>query len=472
MKRFSLSAFVLVFAVSVAATQQLSQTVYSEKTISELEALRDAAIADDYAYRQTAFLTNNIGPRLSGSPQAARAVEYVADEMKKLGLEVQLQELKVPHWVRGMESAEITRFEGMAAGTVQRIVVTALGGSVATPDNGLTADVVVVGSYEELAALGRAGVEGKIVLFNVKFDSRLADAGEAGAAYGQITRYRGGGASAAAKLGAVAVLVRSAGGSKNRLAHTGGMRYEDGVEKIPAGAVPYEDAELIANLSRSGRVQMRLVLTPKTLPDEVSYNVIADLKGTEEPEKVIVVSGHLDSWDLGTGALDDAVGVAMAMQVPYLIKKLGLKNRKTIRVVAFMNEENGFVGANTYAEKADIANHYAAIESDLGAGHPIGFLFAGNQQALPMLQPLAQITSSHGASLVEIRPGVSSDISTLTSRGVPSFAPWYDSSTYFNYHHTAADTFDKVNPKWLAENGSVMAVLAYGLSNMEIPIPR
>ncbi len=472
MKRFSLSAFVLVFAVSVAATQQLSQTVYSEKTISELEALRDAAIADDYAYRQTAFLTNNIGPRLSGSPQAARAVEYVADEMKKLGLEVQLQELKVPHWVRGMESAEITRFEGMAAGTVQRIVVTALGGSVATPDNGLTADVVVVGSYEELAALGRAGVEGKIVLFNVKFDSRLADAGEAGAAYGQITRYRGGGASAAAKLGAVAVLVRSAGGSKNRLAHTGGMRYEDGVEKIPAGAVPYEDAELIANLSRSGRVQMRLVLTPKTLSDEVSYNVIADLKGTEEPEKVIVVSGHLDSWDLGTGALDDAVGVAMAMQVPYLIKKLGLKNRKTIRVVAFMNEENGFVGANTYAEKADIANHYAAIESDLGAGHPIGFLFAGNQQALPMLQPLAQITSSHGASLVEIRPGVSSDISTLTSRGVPSFAPWYDSSTYFNYHHTAADTFDKVNPKWLAENGSVMAVLAYGLSNMEIPIPR
>jgi len=445
---------------------------YSGETLNELERLRDAALASEYAYKQTAYLTNNIGPRLTGSPQAARAVEYVADEMRKLGLEVTLQKLTVPHWVRGEEIGELTRFKGMAEGSVQKIVLTALGGSVATDPTGLRADVVVVSNFEELNQLGREKIEGKIVLFNVKFDRRLAEAGVSGNAYGQVTQYRGGGASAAAKLGAAAVLVRSAGGSQNRLVHTGGLRYEDGVPKIPAAAVPYEDAELIAHLASQGQVTMRLLLTPETLPNTTSYNVLADLKGSEEPEKIIVVSGHLDSWDLGTGALDDAVGVAMAMQVPYLIQKLGLKNRKTIRVVAFMNEENGFVGANTYADEADINNHFAAIESDLGAGHPIGFVFAGKREALPMLQPLTKILSKHGASLIDIRPSASSDISTLTAKGVPSFGPWYDSTTYFDYHHTAADTLDKVNPVWLSENASVMAVLAYGLSNMEGPLPR
>ncbi|HUF03900.1 MAG TPA: M28 family peptidase [Aridibacter sp.] len=447
-------------------------TLYSQKTVSELERLRDTALEENWVYERTAYLTNNIGPRLSGSPQAARAVEYVADEMRKLGLEVTLQELKVPHWVRGEEEAELVRFEGMAEDSSHRIVLAALGGSVSTGDSGITADVVVVGSFEELERLGREKVAGKIVLFNVKFDQRLAEAGLGGDAYGQITPYRGGGASAAAKLGAVAVLVRSAGGSQNRLAHTGGMRYEDGAAKIPAAAVPFEDAELIAYLASKGPVTMRMLLTPKTFPDAVSHNVIADLKGSEKPDEVIVVSGHLDSWDLGTGALDDAVGVAMAMQVPYLIKKLGLDNKRTIRVVAFMNEENGFVGANTYAEKADIPNHFAAIESDLGASHPVGFIFAGKREALPYLAPLSKVLSKQGASLIDVRANASSDISTLTAKGVPSFGPWYGGRTYFNYHHTAADTLDKVNPVWLRENASLMAVLAYGLSNLESPLPR
>jgi hypothetical protein len=360
----------------------------------------------------------------------------------------------------------------MTAGTKQKIVLTALGGSVATDEKGLIAEVVVVENYEQLAKLGRAGVEGKIVLFNVKFDKTLADLNRADAAYGQVTAYRGGGAIAAARLGAVAVLVRSAGGSQNRIAHTGAMRYDDSVKKIPAAAVAYEDAEMMAYLSRMGKVRMKLTLTPKTLPDTTSYNVLADLKGSEKPDEIVVVGGHLDSWDLGTGALDDAVGVAMAMQVPYLLKELKLKPKRTIRVVAFMNEENGFVGANTYAAEADIEKHFAAIEADLGANHPIGFIFAGKREALPFFAPLQAILNSQGAGQIDVRPTASSDISTLTAKGVPSFGPWFDTRTYFDYHHTEADTLDKVNPKELQENASMMAVLAYGLANLEQPLPR
>ncbi len=445
---------------------------YSDSTIEALVRVQKAALSSDYAFERTRFLSYNIGARLSGSPQAQRAVEYVAEEMKKLGLEVQLQEISVPHWVRGEEKGELVEWNLMTAGTTQKIVLTTLGGSVATPESGITAEIIVVNDYDELEKLGPERVKGKIVLFNVKFDSQLAEAGFGGNAYGQVSQYRGGGAVAAAKLGAVAVLVRSAGGSQNRLAHTGGMRYAEGVEKIPAAAITYEDAEMIAYLAGTGKVKMHLKLTPQTLPDTKSYNVIADLKGTEKPDEYVVVSGHLDSWDLGQGAIDDGAGVAMAMQVPFLLNKLGIKPKRTIRVVAFMNEENGFVGATRYAALADINKHFAAIESDLGTSHPIGFIFAGKPEALPFLAPLAKVLSPQGASQIDVKPQASSDISTLTAKGVPSFGPWYDTRTYFNYHHTAADTFDKINPRELAENGSVMAVLAFGLANLEQSLPR
>ncbi|MGI8669169.1 MAG: M28 family peptidase [Aridibacter sp.] len=465
--------WLIILTISVSAQQTTpTPNLYSQETLANMEKLQRAALQSDYSLRQTAYLTNNIGPRLTGSPQAERAIQYVAAEMRKLGLEVQLQELTVPHWVRGEEKGELVEFEGMAKGTVQKIVLTALGGSIATPENGLTAEIVVVNSFDELEKLDRKQVEGKIVLFNYKFDREMANVGFGGQAYGMATQYRGGGAIAAAKKGAVAALVRSAGASQNRLPHTGGMRYQDGVTKIPSAAVAFEDAETIAYLAKTGKVKMKLLLTPKTLPDTTSYNVIADLKGSEKPEEFVIVSGHLDSWDLGTGALDDAVGVANAMQVPYLLKQLKIKPKRTIRVVAFMNEENGFIGARTYAEKADAAKHFAAIESDLGASHPIGFVFAGKQEALPYFAPILNVLSSQGASQVDLRPSASSDISTLTAVGVPSFGPWFDTRTYFNYHHNAADTFDKVEPKHLAENGAVMAVLAYGLANLEQPLPR
>lgn len=470
-------AVLQVFGTVIAQQPSPAPTpvLYSEKTLSELRQLQKTALSSDYAFNRTRHLTNNIGPRLSGSAQAQKAVEYVADEMRKAGLEVRLQKVMVPVWVRGVETGEVVEFPGMAAGTSQKIVLTALGGSIATPTDGLTAEIVVVSSFEELNALGRDKVAGKIVLFNYKFDRELQASGFGGAAYGQAVQFRFGGAMAAAPLGAVGVLVRSAGGSQNRLVHTGSMGYADGVTKIPGAAVSFEDADMLAHLASEGKTRVRFTLTPKTLPDAVSYNVIGDLKGSEKPEEIVVVGCHLDSWDLGTGAIDNATGVAVSMQVPYLVKQLRLKAKRTIRVVAFMNEENGGAGGRGYFDevKGSIDKQFAAIESDLGASHPLGFLFAGKNEALPFLAPLSRILASQGAPQSQVQAGgVGADTGALTRAGVPSFAPYFNQQSYFNYHHTAADTLDKVNPKELCEVGAVMAVLAYGLANLEQPLPR
>jgi carboxypeptidase Q len=476
--KFSIALMIVMLVPTSALLQQPSPAptpvIYSEKTLQELVELRKAALASDYAYRQTRYLSNNIGPRLTGSAQAQRSVEYVADEMRKAGLDVRLQKLSVPVWVRGQETGEIVEFPGMAAGTTQKIVLTALGGSIATPTSGLTAEIIVVNTYDELSALGRDKVAGKIVLFNYKFDRELQASGFGGAAYGNAVQYRFGAAMAAAPLGAVGVLVRSAGGSQNRLAHTGTMGYADGVTKIPAAAVSFEDAEILAHLASEGKTRVRVTITPETRPNGVSYNVIGDLKGSERPDEIVVVGGHLDSWDLGTGALDDASGVAVSMQAAYLVKQLKLKPKRTIRVVAFMNEENGGAGgAGYFAEaKGSIEKHFAAIESDLGASHPIGILFAGKSDLQPFLTPLAKILLSQGATQIQSQGGVGADISLLTQAGVPSFAPWFNQQTYFNYHHTAADTFDKVDPKELSELGALMVVLTYGIANVERPLPR
>ncbi|MGI8638867.1 MAG: M28 family peptidase [Pyrinomonadaceae bacterium] len=471
-------SLLLAFNFVVSAQQPTpspTPNLYSEKTLNQLKQIQQAALNSDYAYRQTAYLSMNIGARLSGSAQAQRAVEYVADEMRKLGLDVRLQKVTVPHWVRGEERGELVEWEGMAKGTTQKVVLTALGGSIATAPEGLTAEIVVVNNFDELNALGADKVKGKIVLFNNKFDQRMAAQGFGKNAYGQAVQYRGGGAIAAGRFGAFGVLVRSAGGSQNRLAHTGGMRYADGITKIPAAAVSYEDAEMIAYLAKMGKVKIKLLLTPQTLPDATSYNVIADLKGSEKPDEIVIVSGHLDSWDLGQGAIDDASGVAVSMQVPFLLKQLKLKPKRTIRFIAWMNEENGLAGGRTYAqeEEANTGKHFAAIESDLGADHPLGFYFAGRKEAMPYFAPLSKILSGQGAGLSQLEEnGVAADIGPLTQKGVPSFAPWFDTRNYFKYHHTAADTFDKIKPNELAEIGSVMAVLAYGLANLEQPLPR
>ena len=478
--RLLLAVSVAVISVGAHTQAQLSQppaapTVqYSPQFVAEIKRVQQAALESDYAYRQLAHLSDNIGPRLSGSPQAQAAVEYVAAELRKLGLEVQLEKVMVPHWVRGEETAALTDYPGMAQGTTQKIVLTALGGSTATSNEGLEAEVVVVNNFDELQALGRDRVAGKIVLFNPKFDKQLAENGFAGPAYGQAVIYRGQGPSAAARLGAVAALVRSVGGAEYRLPHTGALRYADDAPKIPAGAVTAEDADLMAHLASEGRVRMHLVLTPQTLPDAVSYNVIGDLKGGEHPEQIVIVSGHLDSWDLGRGAIDDGAGVVVAMQAAQLLKQLNLRPKRTLRVIAWMNEENGTMGARTYAKdfQSEMANHFGAIETDLGAGHPLGLNAQGKPAILTLLQPLAVILQSQGAGVTRMVEETGTDVEPLGAAGVPTFAPIQDSRTYFNYHHTAADTLDKVNPKELQENCAVVAALAYTLANMPQALPR
>lgn len=472
-------ALVLANAIIVAAqhptpTPTPTPVTYPPQLVSALKRIQQAALESDYAYRQVAHLSNNIGPRLSGSPQDKHAVEYVAAELKRLGLDVQLEKVTVPHWVRGEETGALTQFPGMAPNTTQKIVLTALGGSVATPASGLTAEVVVVKSFEELEALGRKKVEGKLVLFNVIFDKQLAAQGFAGPAYGQAVAYRSGGPSAAARLGAVGALVRSVGGADYRLPHTGQTRYAADAPQIPAGAVSAEDADLMANLAAQGTVKMRLVLTPQTLPDATSYNVIGDLKGSEHPEQVIIVSGHLDSWDLGTGAIDDGAGVAVAMQAAQLLKQLRLRPKRTIRVIAWASEENSLNGGRTYAanRKDDMANQYAAIETDGGAGHPAGIYVAGKPGLLPLLNPLSVILRSSGAGVLVAVQDTGADISFLGAAGVPTFAPIQDSRTYFNYHHTAADTLDKIVPRELQENCAVVATLAFTLADLPQSLPR
>ena len=345
---------------------------------------------------------------------------------------------------------------------------------MATPPEGLNAEVVVVNNFDELKALGRDKVAGKIVLFNARYDRQMSAQGFGGEAYGQAVAYRGGGASAAARLGAVAALNRSAGGAEFRLPHTGALRYADDAPKIPAASVTAEDGDLIARLAAQGTVRLRLVLTPQTLPDAVSYNVIADLKGSEHPEQIIIVSGHLDSWDLGTGAIDDGAGVAIAMQTVQLMKQLRLRPLRTIRFIAWMNEENGVVGGRTYAKEyeAEIANHFAAIESDRGAGHPLGVEITAKPEVLALLTPMSAILQTSGAGLLKLTDDTETDISFLATAGVPSFGLWQDTRTYFDYHHTAADTLDKVVPRELAENAAAMSVLAYTLANLPQSLPR
>ena len=466
----TISAAALATPRAIAQQPTTPPTVtYSPELLSNLAKLRDAALSSDYAYRQVAHLTENIGPRLSGSPQAQQAVEYVAEEMRRLGLEVTLEKTMVPHWVRGEERAELTTFPGQAPHTSQKIILTALGNSSATPPEGITAEVIAVNNFDELAVLGREKVAGKIVLYNAKFDQRMAAEGRALDAYEGVYAYRGEGAKKAAALGAVASIIRSLGDADFRLPHTG----YSVAAGIPAAATTSEDAQLIADLTQQGRVTMHLVLTPQTLAQTQSYNVIGDLKGSEHPEQFVIVSGHLDSWDLGTGAIDDAAGVAVAMQVANLCKQLGLHPKRTIRVIAWMDEENGTEGGKTYGaeHKSDAANHIAAFESDLGAGHPLGMTGNFKTEAAPALQPFAKILESTGATLLQ--PGGSgSDLEPLSALGVPCFGLIQDNRTYFHYHHTAADTLDKVNPHELAENAALIAVYAYGIADAPKALPR
>lgn len=481
-RTFTFLFVLLVSFFSYSQTLKASRSAFPEEAESasrafppqlrtQLAQIRDLALSNDYAYQQLEYLTDSIGPRPQGSVQADAAAHYVADQMHKLGLDVHLEPVPVHRFERGTDAAELVEYPGQVEGAKQRIYVTALRGNSPTPNQGITADVLVVNSIDELQQLGRDKVSGKLVLFNVIYDHQKAIAGQAGPAYDEVVTYRSSGAVAASQLGAIASLVRTAGDGAYRLPHTGSSTDAP----IPAGAVSAEDAGLIARLAERGRVRIHLTLTTKVGPEVKGYNVVADLKGSEHPEQIVIVSGHLDSWDLGTGAIDDGAGVVVAMETAEIIHKLNLHPKRTVRVIAWMNEEMGATGASTYAkdQEGNIADHVAAIESDLGAEHPLGFHAKISDAAEKQLSPVLSALSSFGGNLLQIVPqSPETDIEPLADKGVPAFGIWQNGLTYFTYHHSAADTLDKVDPEQLRENAACMAVMGYALADMSDPLER
>jgi carboxypeptidase Q len=424
-----------------------------------------AELVEGRAYEILSHLTDRIGPRLSGSAGAEEAVRWTHERLKSDGLQARLEPVKVPHWVRGAEEAEV--LEPVA----QRLLVTALGGSVPTPDDGVTAEVVEAQGLEGLKALDDAAVRGRIVLFN-----RAMVAGDALEGYGAVSPQRTRGATEAARRGAVAVLVRSIGTLNARLVHTGAVTYAEATPRIPAAAVTAEDADLLHRLLTSGRPpRVRLRLGCRTLPDADSANVVADLPGRTTPEEIVLIGAHLDSWDLGTGALDDGAGVAMVMESLRLLKSLGLVPRRTIRGVLFMNEENGLRGSRAYAaaHAGELERHVAALEADSGADRPQGFLALVGEGGLPVLERIVRLLEPVGPRRVRpVTRSPGADIGSLRPARVPLLGLELNAGSYFDWHHTPGDTLDKVDPRNLAQATAAMAAMAYVLADMPDVLPR
>ena len=430
---------------------------------SAQELLIDHILANSRAYDHLSYLSDKIGPRLSGSANAEKAVRWTTQQFRDWGIEVRNERVMVPHWVRGVERGRLVSHD-------QPLVLTTLGGSVATPASGITADVVEVTSYEELEKLGRAKVAGKIVYFHSSFDMTLVESGRAFEAYGKAVQFRGLGASRAAEYGAVAAVIRSVATASLRSPHTGSMRYDAKYPKIPAAALATEDGDLVHRLlARGDRVRMHLTLTPRTLPDVASANVVAEIRGSERPEEIVLIGGHLDSWDLGTGAIDNGSGCAMVMETMRAIKELGLKPKRTIRAVLFMNEENGLRGGHAYfagaARREELQHHVAAIESDAGAAPPTGFITTYEGASLAALERKARVLQRIAPMKFSSSKHTGADTTPLIDAGVPGFGLVPEPRHYFDYHHSAADTLDKVDPKALAQNTAAIAALAWVLAN-------
>jgi len=428
------------------------------------ERILAAARTDSRAYEKLAWLTDRIGHRLSGSQNLERAVAWAAAELRRDGIEhVWTEEVQVPRWIRGREHARIV------SPTEHRMTILALGGSVPTPTGGISGEVIEVDSLDALRSAGDR-VHGKIVLFNREMQRGL----NVENGYGAVSPLRVDGPAEAGKLGALAALVRSLGTANFRLPHTGATHYPEGGPAIPAAAVSAEDAMLIARLLRAGEtVRVELELGCKTLPDVPSANVLAEIRGRERPEEIVVIGAHLDSWDVGTGAIDDGAGCAMVLETMRLVRRLGLVPRRTLRAILFTNEENGLRGGRDYAERhlAEMPRHVAAIESDLGGAPPIGFGVSAGPDGAEIVRALVAPLADLGVKEVFPRGG-GADISPMRKHGVPQIGHLPDPATYFDYHHTEADTLDKVDRAALDLNVAALAYLAYALADAETPLPR
>jgi carboxypeptidase Q len=409
------------------------------------------ALSSPFAWERLAELGDTFGHRLSGSEALEDAIDWAVEQMKQDGLEnVRKEPVKVPHWVRGQESLEIV------APRRHSLVMLGLGNSVGTPADGIEAELLVVRSFDELERAG-ASVEGKIVLFNVPFTT-----------YGETVRYRGTGPSRAAALGAVAALVRSVGPPGLRTPHTGALNYDAAAPKIPAAAVTTEDADRLQRMvDRGTTLRLRLKMEARMLPDADSYNVVGEIRGRELPDEVIVVGGHFDSWDVGTGSTDDGGGSIVTWEAVRLMKKLNLRPRRTVRVVLWTNEENGLRGGTAYRDRYrdQLANHVLMLESDAGVFRPTGFGFSGSDPARAKIHDIA--TLLRGIQADRISPaGGGADIGPSVEAGnVPAMSLEVDGN-YFLLHHTPADTVDKIDPMDMARASGAIAVMAYVVAEM------
>lgn len=424
-----------------------------------LEAYRDPAarligeaVGSTFAWNRLAVLTDTIGNRLSGTPALDRAIQWALAEMNKDGLEnVHTERVMVPTWVRGSESAEIVEPARHA------MVMLGLGDSVGTTGDGLQAEVLVVRTFEELDGKA-ASAPGRIVLFNAPFTN-----------YGETVRFRSTGPSRAARHGAVAMLVRAVGPAGLRTPHTGALQYASDTRKIPAAAISSEDADRLQRMAdRGSTIVVRLKMDAHVDPDVESANVVGEIRGRERPEEVVVVSGHLDSWDVGAGATDDGGGCVVTWEALRIMKKLNLRPRRTVRVVLWTNEENGGRGGLAYRDqhRAELARHVLMLESDGGVFRPLGFGFTGSDVARDTVRAIASLLSGLGAD--QISPGGGgADIGPSMQEGhVPGMSLEVDGSKYFLIHHTAADTIDKIDPVEMAKCAAAVAVMAYVVADL------
>lgn len=440
----------------------LSAVFYSQNKDSlALRQNFDYYLTKSNCYKNLEFLTTKIESRLSGSPGAAKAVAWAKKAMYEAGADtVYLQPCMVPHWVRG-EKESCSSFNTK---TKQKTTyaVCALGNSIATAKTGLSAPVVVVNSYAQLDSLGEKNIKGKIVFYNVYFDHRHLSTGTC---YGETVTYRYAGPSKAAKYGAVATLVRSMSSINNDFPHTGVMRYDTTVSqnKIPCCAISFRSADqLLQQLKQDQNLKISLKMSCATLPDEPSFNVVGEIRGSEKPKEIIMAGGHLDAWDNGQGAHDDGAGVVQAIEVLALFKKQAIRPKHTIRAVAFMNEENGGRGGKAYFEdtKKNNLKHIAALESDAGGFSPRGIAVDTTMGAYKTLLSWKPLLDPYFLQYIH-KEGHGADIEYLQDIGVPLIGFEPDGQKYFDYHHTADDTFDKVNKRELELAAGVIGSIVY-----------
>ena len=455
MKERLLSRFLMAGCSATCLFGQSLTDTYRETATKII----DASLADQGGYEKLSYLCDRIGNRLAGSPGLEKAIVWAAAQMKRDGLEnVSTPPVKAPHWVRGNESAFVVE------PVSYRLSILGLGGSIATHKRGITAQVVPVSSFDDLQKKGRAGVEGKIVLYNVPYEG-----------YGRTVVYRHSGASRAAQLGAVAVLVRSITPLSLQSPHTGSLEYASDAPKIPAAAVTIEDAVMLQRLVDAGnKVAVHLEMEARTLPDADSANVIGEIPGREKPGEVVVIGGHIDSWDVGQGAQDDGSGCITALEAAVILRQLNLRPRRTLRVVFWTNEENGLAGGKAYREWVGdkVKDHVAAIEMDGGAEKPTGFGFtgAGNaQQMMARMREIGKLLDRIDAGSI-LPGGGGADISPIMRDGVPGLSLRTVGTHYFDWHHTRSDTVDKIKPEELRLNIGAMAVMAYVLADMPEPL--